>query len=1161
MSLLTQLGLPQLQTSICPMPVMDVTATQGAEVKNAKAQAVPVRGADPAAAAKELRPLLDAKERTAREAYAKLESHQPKLEAAIATATGDDKAALEARKAAVEKHLGLLQKQLKAIDDDRQALDDPRNDAAAFNAILARQKSAVTVDKTIEVDHHDGEFEKKATGKHSTTVTTSYADGKAVTRTEDEKKGIGADGATRSKTTTHDVIQGDNRTTGTVTRTDRVGKEGYTQEKTAKVEREVDGQTSSAEKKRSVKVGPEGASRTDEQKIVNADGSGTNLSRTTAVERGDGKLGAKDQRSRTATDADGNEQKTSTTTKGGLIAGKDGLGAYGEREKAFERKSKGGLTTGAVAGLNANVVCNIKAIDGTPPTYDLSISINLGVSASLSAKKEKEDVGSVGASASGSMAVFMNRHYVLGESEAAAYMASLKAASAGGGGGTQREFAIIGTGVSKSWDAAREMYLAASGKALDPKELAKLKAGESVETGTKKKVGGGANADAKGVGIEGGYDVSHDESMKVTKEKDGKLTYDSHEGDADKLSGGAKVSVGVVEGGAKFSHTNTTSTGYKVSIDPNGPKAAEMQGALARCKSQKDLDAFAARYPQSVQEKTKSKGTADTQAVSVGVGPVKVGLDYGNSLDEAVTLDKDGKFKKKVVTGGNTGGAELGVGKLKIGASTEEKAVAAVDADGNASLDLTKSDKSTDAAKWLEANVPLVGDKKDKKEGALTKAAGGAEAPDTDAKDLKGIHLKGSDLGYLGSLACGNWGQWMSACPSPGMRDDWAKAGHAIKRQGGDKGAVAQELARFIGGDSGSRADVINALVRPAGDVSSGFRYEFPGNLAAQKGAYDAVVVDDSEKQLDALKDDKAKLDAGAAALVGQLEQLYSMVASASGFSQPAVQAEMLAAISSRKDKVQTALRVLKGGKADELSKDDKLKKYNDYIDNCVRFQNTEKDCFAKIEATFKGGSQPNLDEAIDNAKLIKQVRDLHALWQPQYDEMAALAQENGFGKDNYWKFKPDRDRFDRAVKGNPGGASEAKPEAQDKRKKPPPKREPADPVGDANREMEKNRAATTAGIEARLPAAKNKAYAAGNRLFAWVRTDKRPAAGDAHNRGMALLKRADGSAAKVKKGSKEDLESYGFIAIEDYESATRTFGEGLALYPAGMPKQRAQET
>jgi len=49
-------------------------------------------------------------------------------------------------------------------------------------------------------------------------------------------------------------------------------------------------------------------------------------------------------------------------------------------------------------------------------------------------------------------------------------------------------------------------------------------------------------------------------------------------------------------------------------------------------------------------------------------------------------------------------------------------------------------------------------------------------------------------------------------------------------------------------------------------------------------------------------------------------QEMYNAINSGSGFTQPAVQAEMLGAINSRTEKVKAQLRVLKGGKADELS-------------------------------------------------------------------------------------------------------------------------------------------------------------------------------------------------------------------------------------------------
>src|SRR5664280_1102725 len=120
MSLLEKLGLPPIK----PMPVMSVTATQGAEVRNGQARAVPVQNANAVVAAKELRPLLDAREQTVRSAYDKLLAGQPRLEAALAQATGEQKATLTARKAVLEKSLRSLQGDLLAIDADRRALDN-----------------------------------------------------------------------------------------------------------------------------------------------------------------------------------------------------------------------------------------------------------------------------------------------------------------------------------------------------------------------------------------------------------------------------------------------------------------------------------------------------------------------------------------------------------------------------------------------------------------------------------------------------------------------------------------------------------------------------------------------------------------------------------------------------------------------------------------------------------------------------------------------------------------------------------------------------------------------------------------------------------------------------------------------------------------------------
>ena len=171
MSLLESLGLAPKNAPIRPMPVLNVSATSGVEVRNGAARAIPVQGADAGVAARELRPMLDAREKKAREAYGQLVAGQPKLEAALAAAQGEQKKALEGRKAALDKHLGTLQAELKSIDADRKVLADAGTDAATCNAILARMKAPVGTARTVEVDRHDNAVEKTIEKKRTTTTT------------------------------------------------------------------------------------------------------------------------------------------------------------------------------------------------------------------------------------------------------------------------------------------------------------------------------------------------------------------------------------------------------------------------------------------------------------------------------------------------------------------------------------------------------------------------------------------------------------------------------------------------------------------------------------------------------------------------------------------------------------------------------------------------------------------------------------------------------------------------------------------------------------------------------------------------------------------------------------------------------------------------------
>ena len=1141
-------------------------AKVNAAAAQAQAKAPVANGAGAKLEAAALRPKIEKQQAETRAAYDRLAPSLAQVEDEIKAAKADksrkaELPALEEKKKKLDDQMAPIERHLEQLDADAKALDDPRSTAKTFNDILARQNSGAIVLPQMQTDKHDNEIEKKRTENKETRVQTSSANGKSTTRTEVDKETVGVDGYTKSKSDTTETVRSDGtQSTDSTSSTTTVGKDGIGHDKTTKKETTgKDGRTSSTEDKTSIKVGPDGASRSDSSTQKNADGSGSTQSSSVGVERGKGKAGVTTSSSASETDAGGNSTSVGGKSSKGMSAGKDGIGAYADNERSVEHKRANGMKAGLVGGLNANVVCNIVPKDGDPPSYELSVSINLGVRVGASAGRDKEGaVVSGGVTGGASKAVSMSRRYVLAEAEAQAYVASLKAASAGGGGGTQQEFAIIRTGVSnKGWDAAREMYLAMSGKALDKNEVDKLEKGESIEVTKSDKVGVDANLGAKGkgigigVGIEGGVESSHDQSTKVTREQDGSVTYDTKDSNANKLSGGAKLNVGVVEGGMTLSKTQSTSTGYKISVDPKADNAAEMQAALARCKSQADLDQFAARYPQAVKEKTKGKGKAENTGATLGVGPVKAGIGFGTSNEEEVTVDKDGKFVKKVVKGGNQGSDELAIGKFKIGSKSEEQAVAEIDADGNATLDTSKADTSTNTAKWLEANVPGAGNKKDK---GLLKQAGG-EPEDTDDHDIKGIKLNSSNLAAIGRLACNDAAEakWWDACAGTSDLKDWEAARDAIRAAGGNKAVVAQELAKFVGKDN-SRARVIESLARPSSSSTAGSRYAFPGGLASSRQDYDSLVIAEAELRLDKIASDDGNPKAIAAGeqMLAALDKLDRSVGSAQDFSDQGIRGEMLAAIRSRAEKVRAKLRVLKGGKADELSIEERDERYGGLIDNCVRHKFTETACFEKIAKTHKGG-KPNLDETIANVDVIRQLQELYATWDKDYAKLAEMAQEYGYGADRYWKYKPDRKRFNRAKDGAPGEASEPEPETKDYRKKVV-KEEPRDPVGDADRDLQKKVTAKEEAIANSLPESKAKAVDARDRLKNLIDRNRKPDAVEAYEAGLTKMEKADADAKLAKTPA--DMSTYGYFAMNAYEAAASRFEEGIALYPATKKKQ-----
>ncbi|MFO0750374.1 MAG: hypothetical protein U1F43_32595 [Myxococcota bacterium] len=1094
-----------------------------------------------------------------------------------------DLKAMEDRRKELEAREAALTSTIEKAQTDLDAVANPGTPVATLQTIAARRGTGSGQSGAQSETFTFGKEEKKAmggAGGPDTTVTTTSeqvggATGTTTTSREDSltkrvdstttsltrgdltettgsstTTGLVDGGVGRKKTESQETKVGDDSVSHATSSSTTLGAGGLTHATSESHSSTTGGKTESSETSNAWQVGPGGVSNTKTASVTNADGSGTSQSTSQGVERGKGKVGVTSSSSNTETAADGSSTENKRDVKAGVKTGKDGVGAYGQTDLEKTHTTAGGLKVGAVAGLSGNVGCNIAVEPGTnPPKYRISMTISCGGSVGAKASKGKD--AHLGGNAKVAASGTFSRSYLLPEAEAAAYVERLKAANGGSASGPERELAIIATGVSGGWDKAAAMIDGVEAAVGDPDAQAGMQEGEKVDLSAQVTASGGVDAGVGGFGVTAGVEHTSDIDFSVEK-KDGKLVYDKKVGDKDGYNLGGSVKEGVVGGGVGYGAYQKSAHGYTIVLDPKAADFKQLQAELSAAKSQAALDAFAKAHPQYVTATTVTTGHGNNVSGNVGIGPVSLEMGGSGSFEETETTDKDGK-KTKHVVGQNSDNASLGAGDYKIGTSTTETAVADVDAEGHATLDAFTTKTDTNAEKWLTANVPGMADKQD--QSTLAKVAGAKEDADTDEVHIAGIRAKDSDIGGI-IYTARDLSAWMKCCPDPSYIDEWRATWRAVRRAGDDHGAVAGALAKFVGKMGGGKQAIVESLVR--GDSGlGGNKYEFPEGLGDLKAEYTAVASDDPGPNLEKLFKDQGQGPAveAAQALVASCDSLKArFLTSREKFEDKAAFGEMLNAVQQRKESLLGRIRVWKGGKADDLSKDEWIDRYNGLLENCMADKDQETVLFDRIAATFDSDGKQGLSGCAEATPMVNELDALYLQWDPKYAEMARIAQEHDFGKNVYWNYKPDRARYRVARAGKPPGPpSAAKPETHDYRKKDPgPKGVEYDPakLKKENEQLFKSDADRT---RAAIPQAKNMANGARMRLQAWIHDHFVAGAQDAWDQGEASLGFAGREEGRMGKDTSDGaMQTWGVSIANAYQQAAQHFQTGLALYPKG---------
>jgi hypothetical protein len=913
------------------------------------------------------------------------------LEKKIAAASGAQKQELLAKRAVLKKKSDQAVAAIEQADADAEAIADPARRREELVAIEARHGSRRSMEPEIEVDAAGLDPYGKSFTGDKTTTTTSLDKGRATVdkvRTADK---VGADGWTSTRS--HDTAvassnlvarKGEEKTT----KVSLTGRTTLDERKSQEIEL-PDGRTAGVEQATSKEFGPDGASRTQTVNTHGFDGSSTSITRKDSIVRGDGKTTVTTGRGVTETGASGTAVTREGSAGGGIVAGKDGTGAHGSLAGGRKATTKSGMQGRFVGGLHANVVCKVGEPSGDPKLYPVSLTVSFGgsIAGSGGTGKKKGSKATASMEIKGSLEKSMTVTHLLGEAELGVYVKSLEAASKGSKvAATHNEFAVIAAGAkANDWGVARQLWQGISKNSAD----SLTRPGSSIEESEKKRVGVAVEGSAGGIGAGYGVSETHEASKKMTRRAGGKLDVQGKGAHTKQTSKSVSLSAGVAAVKVGTTHTRQTRFGFAIEIDPQDDPHGRMLDALGKCKKKPDYLAFLAAHPKA-RMISKTDGKTDAEATETGLslgGETVLTFGTGQRVDEDTTTDASGKVLGKRVAGKATAGGNLG----GFADSREEDAVAEIDGDGNAALTMTRTTKDNYGGRSRDklarkAAAKLLGKGDVSAAGALAQLSGGDD-DDTATQDVSGIRLSNKDLKRLGGVACRSMLAWEGITRRVDEKGDWKKAGIAIAQAKGKPSVVAEELARFVGGDRVERMKTLELFIRGGYRQTAGRAFEFPDSLRDVHEDYDLVTDDKLDEKMNTYANKSG--DPAAAEecrrLIAIVDRIRPRIQACDEFDNIATKTEMLQALQQNRAMLAQGVKGYGGG---DLHPENDPKLLADEGDRLLKQCNDYATEQRRLTGRMQDQDAYTVSERAAGKRLIKQLEDMHDRWAGDYERL-----------------------------------------------------------------------------------------------------------------------------------------------------------------------------
>ncbi|WP_405059844.1 hypothetical protein OG474_44940 [Kribbella sp. NBC_01505] len=742
-----------------------------------------------------------------------------------------------------------LFKDLVQANQDLLMLDDVAVSPQQLNNLLVRRGATAGVASQTEAT--PGSTQLGPDGIVTTkpgSVTTSVADGVSSTRTVSSTSTIDSSGwssknsdttATTSKTAEGTLdTSSKSKTSGT-----SIGPGGITKswgEQSSSSSTTEAGVTTSSSSSTSQTLGTGGYTKSTEVKDDK-----TASKNTFGVTRGGGQVGVN---SSSSTTVDGLENKTSKG--GGLIAGPDGVGATGNYGTS-STKEKDGVKSTRTAGLDGKFLLDVAKVEGEPPRYQLTMTINLGgkLGGAESEEKESAKTGiktSFGATAGASLSGTATFVHIYTEDQTKRYLGAVDAKTAG----SEKELQIIKLVSENKLDAAKALMTGLS-SALSPSAASQLDDGGSASFELSAGVEGGADAGASGGGFGGKLSVSGKKGTSLKRSvsrKGDKISITTAETETDSETGAGSVSAGAASMGVSGTRSGKQADSVTFELDQKDPAYAQHFSEISGRLTIESLRAYATAHPGLTASDTATTSTDNSVTTTAGVAGVSLGISNLSGFETTTT--KDAKGTTETNTGKAGGGAELDVaGLVKIGHSEKTAVSTTIDPGGSATGDLSRTTSDTD----LGATAKKFAEGFSKSPIASTAAlVTGASKPAEEKTEVVGMKLADSDFDRIYGAAQDPTG-WGRPVSRPRDRSGWMSLRSQIVAAGNDHKQIARLIAHY--GDGVDDAPTyLASIVRGVGRTDGGAIYEWPGELSAEKAGFGKLVEDDAVAPVMALE-------------------------------------------------------------------------------------------------------------------------------------------------------------------------------------------------------------------------------------------------------------------------------------------------------------------